>query len=97
MNTLPSEDSRQTLGAQIICYKTYEKRKAEAAGQEAQERGPGEALEERVGDNGGGGASIRVMDHPRRRRSAEEDERMLGLSQTQRIKKGIKIREDEES
>lgn len=49
------KDSRQTLGAQITCYKTYEKRKAEGPlGQEAQERGPGEALEEGVGENGGG-------------------------------------------
>ena len=63
----PVKDSRQTLGAQITCYKTYEKRKAEGPlGQEAQERGPGEALEEGVGENRGGrGQASGEMDHPK--------------------------------
>ena len=90
------KDSMQTLGVRSTCYKTYEKRMDEnPLGQEAQERGPGEAVEAGIGEKGGGRRQASgEMDHPKEEpsRSAEEDKQILGLSQTRRIKKGIIIR-----
>lgn len=61
------KDSMQTLGARSPCYKTYEKRMDESLpGQEAQERGPGEAVEAGVGEKGGGRRQASgEMDHPK--------------------------------
>ena len=68
------KDSMQTLDVRSTCYKTYEKRMDEnPLGQEAQERGPGEAVEAGIGEKGGGRRQASgEMDHPKEEGPADQ-------------------------